>query len=513
MDTLPNDLLQLIDGHTSFVEETLLAYSSKYLEGVKAPSWKCFLHHRHRKYDKYDLMFLYEDVDLEMLIYAIDEQDLIAFTLVFNTFEHWKLMDQLSIILNRIICSDNKQIFLVFRSRFRQDFKYKILMSGACNILSLYNIDDIDINSITEINRLITILIAANFNHQFIKRIINTVEHNFDIGELMCCLVADYTDVFPIVNIMRMFNCSRSIVIDVLFCAMEFVRMEYIQAITKAYELGTFIDLLTEYSGSRCDQRIVKLLRELYNIKLITGDELLEVYNYKLEISDYQRFESLKDYKWIIKHYPSLDVLFHNNTVLEIHYDKPEIALYILNLHPELPLKKLEIIPNKIDGLVYLKLYQRNKIVLNIDQIIKFRSIKIFMYFQNHLDDHAKMKWMYYILLEGCCCSPNFDQQLDNIIRYLDNKNITIDYQRILEIILSSDYVWITLTDISPDFEWFHTQIVDTKSLTRCIKIMDSMGKIKDYYRLMKLTDEKEYVELSRYLSSMAYSRPLYNYS
>lgn len=47
MDTLPTDLQTLIDNHISYIEETLLFYTSNYQQGVDPKSWKNFIHHLH----------------------------------------------------------------------------------------------------------------------------------------------------------------------------------------------------------------------------------------------------------------------------------------------------------------------------------------------------------------------------------------------------------------------------------------------------------------------------------
>lgn len=519
MDTLPTDLLLLVDGHTSYVEETLLAYSSKYQQGVEPETWKCFLQHRHRNYDKYDRMFLWENPVVEMLKYAIVENDYKAFDILINTLNINILQVQVD-ILSSIIQHDNKKMFELY-SKIVKNIElskifYLIVPFESHRILSMF-IDSINLESLKTRESCLAI-VASNFDELFIRKLLKT-NNNFKNAHIMDFfeyITRTHTDPENIIKIIDIMNCNSDERLEILMIAMSNGNKSLIKILLATYDYSMIFDILfsyaTTYDVNNCNG--VEMLRFFNEINYIDDVQLIHIY--KLFLEEYEKqnrqnyFCTLEDYKWLTNKYikvdPELDLLYYNDTILRLyiykHFGEKKLAAHILNQYPNLPLDKIENLIGFIDNSVFITLYNRHKINIYGEQLLKYISLKVFKIIYDKLSLEMINQVAHQILITLCQHKVRHPDKLLEFIEFTTNNNIAIDYQLVMEVLLSCGTIVYT------DDHYYY----GNDNMIEYLKILKQHGKIKDHHRLLKVIQANKYKRTYRYLSRIVYSEPDYGY-
>lgn len=532
MDTLLTDLLQLIDGHTSYVEETLLLYSSKYQQGIRSSdltlqsgvepdTWKCFLQHLHRKYDIFDRMFLWKDPIFEIIRYVVRKGDCKAFYLLTDKpYFDDKKDREWTHVFNNIIQQDDVRMFKLFSTRIMDiplDQVFDNLVShNSYRILRLY-MDQLDLESLNYHQASLAI-VAMRFDINFIRKLfkVNQKFHDksyvLEFFDSIICDCKNYEHV--ILKMIDILNLSFAVKNNILMSAMGVFERKLIELLLTTYDYGSIFDIMVHYISNDENDNQTEMLRFLNENGFIDDNELIELHELIIKTWGKRGFLSygdsctLETYKWMINKYiqvnPNLDLLEHNNIILTLclnkTYGSDEIAIHILNQYPTLPLNKFEP-PDYVDGTIYSMLYLRNKINLDVEKLSNHISFKVFKVVygcqpRTDLSLEIANKLASEVLMDTCY----FDlDNLQEFIGFINDNNITLDYQQVMETVLCGN-------------EWEPQTNRGERNLVETLKILKQHNKIKDHYRLFKMVDSKKSRIVYRYLLSALNAEPEYGY-
>ena len=528
INTLPEDLLQLIDKHTSYVEETLIFYSSNYQDGIDKYCLKNYLHHLHRKYDEYDEMFLYKNPELEILknlMYHDENGSILLLDAHKKSFSYENLKELFDLALSL----DADKIFRLLKDKYNilpywdNEIISKCFQHQSPDILRIF-IDDVDLLAL-DIFDIYLVITAMSYDPKFVEKV---MRHNQRLHSdknkikfLVCFLEFDQGDL--IVKMLDLLKCNKVVREGILFKSIKYYSEQTMLKLLQSYDDEDKFKLLVKYfeqkllTYSDCDLNNIGVLKLCHDHQLINDNQLIKLYEILLETrkkSMNKIYDQLKldDYLWItdkyLKHNPKLDLVEYSSTILDLNilkcFGDDSIAEHILNQSPQLPIKKYHDCHNYIGDSLYCILFQRDKIDINQQYLFKNGKIESFKLLWSKLDYKDAVRWASQILLN--CCYYDCKNEFDVFLQYLDDNNIIIDYQHLMEL-----YIGYKLLDCG-DYKINRLGCGADNQAILSLKILNQRGKIKDHYRLLKLSIANKYDRITAYLTEVVYSKPRYGY-
>lgn len=298
MDTLPVDLLKLIDGHISYVEETLLLYSSNYSGPMKkVHTWKNFLHHLYRRYDEYDTLFI--DTYVERYIiknYAIPNNDLVACihlssAKVFGKkHKHYSFFE---IARSAIKQHQDDRIIKYLLQIINDQSTFHELFYDACRVynkrICCFLVDKIGLESIiSKANSPFDGLTLFRFytmnpeNRTLLRFIVNKFRPNY-IVRFISKVLKDNQDKVWIFSVADQLPDIR---IDILYRLISKKLIEVAKIFSTKYQLGGDAEILSGYvlkkSRSIKAKYLPDILKVYYDLKLIDLTQLGILYQQML---------------------------------------------------------------------------------------------------------------------------------------------------------------------------------------------------------------------------------------
>ena len=534
MDTLPTDLFLLIDRHTSYVEETLLFNSSEYHEGIKPETWKCFLHHRHRKYDRFDQMFLYVDVKLEILKYTIKINDLIGFRLLFNMNKDGF---RCKILLRLALFYDNKRFFLTIKplailelELTNDEIIEMILNYEAPTVLALY-IDQIDLALVKSPSVITTIFESVKFNRTFISKMVSInpyLQDNCNKKELLNYVLHTCDNIPELLSVLQ---CDLEVINRAVFLViMDCKLTKHIVSVFKSCNYDNIHETLIGFINRHCkkgysfDSNIIKSFKCLMDNNIITETQLVQLYEYMLKIlqsnQSFIDLFGLEEYLWItnlyVKHNPGLNLIQYNDMILNANFQYRDsnskmIANYILDMYPQLPIDKYEKIPSGCSLSVYARLYLKDKIIFDDNKLLRLwghGNYKAFKMINHKIDPTFRIRWAYNILSYYCL---HYHKNLQQFIDLLSNLDVPINYQLLTEFVASGDLTRLPCK-LPLDFWNNCLRYFNQDNVTKSLKLLTKNNKISDYQKLLTLSETKRHGKVSGCLSAIINSGFLYGY-
>lgn len=458
MDTLPADLLQLIDKHTSYIEDILLLYSSNYNGPLKSNCWKNFLHQLNRKYDRFDYLFISESIEVYVLYDIVSKNDLIGCM---------HILDKYSI-------EENRNIFGLLRKSIQNNslkiFKY--LYSKFANVITKGYIKNLFINASYNYNREICDFLIPKFDWLTMifqsvsnpvvssadaevvfmyyiltqdSKLLNTILSSFD-SDLMTRVI------LAILNrdgnkkrdnydwIYKITEHYKDISSIVLYILLDNLYIDVAIGLSNRMQLGSHQDVLLNYYRNigKHTRKYPKvdILRFYYEKDLITKSQIIRIFGEILTLKKFL-FIDVQTYKWLTEIVPlsatDISVIF-DSLLLNYEMKYKQILLDIL--------KDKELVVNKhhIDDLssvvdypseIVVELLKRGSIVYDdLSELFQYNE-DCFIYLDNQLNTEQRYKWITELIGRRGAEDHFFD--------YIFKHHPNLNYQKILEDIIE-DY-------------------------------------------------------------------------
>ena len=454
MDTLPEDLLKLIDKHTSYVEEILLVNSLDYDGPLKNDGWKNFLHQLDRRYDEFDDLFIANQIEMHILTYAIDADDLIACT---------HLLDRCStdysergLLFKKSIDNKSTRIFKYLCVKFGDMLNNRGFVEGlferACTV---YNKEASDILA-TKFDWQVMIMnpASAEFvvhwralaifrfyilnpdNHALMGAIFDAINPTAMVGIL--------SDIFNrkaefkpdnydwIYNIVAHYdNCYYQC--KIFYILLNNLHLDIVSYI--CMQLGDHYDVLLKYfKDDRCEKPPkVDILRSYYEQGFINQDQVISIFKHALTRCDFT-FLNLQTYIWVIEIIPLLqDEISLITNMLFTHPKRryKEIFMYILN-NREYHVNKYYIEDlEDLDVEIFVKLLKRDCIMYeDINEFVGCNE-DCFIHLDPKLDEENRYNWISILITHSDTTEKFYD--------YIFTYHPELNYQVILEKVIK-DY-------------------------------------------------------------------------
>ena len=453
MDTLPTDLLLLIDKHASYAEETLVFNISTYDGPTKnLNSWKCILHHLHRQYDKYDDLFIDEYIEFKILMeYIIPRNDLIGCIHLVNKINTTETHTQL--LEKSIQKQEHIAIFKYLYEKFEISSQaigtIRQLFISACSIFNRkvcdFLIDKVQPESMPYASKLndyglFKFCLLHHDDPKWLKFIFDHFSENRIIGMInsLICEVnrINFSDwIFKIAD-----NLEKD---TILYALLDNLLIEDAVLFTAKYTtLGANNVILFDYLQYKYECKssgpIPDVLRAYYDKGLINLDQLSALYKSMLDLPKFV-FRSLDSYKLLVDTLTltpefankifklcigdnNIDVLEYMLTTKTFQYDK-----YIFSS-----------LPGNLSDKTIVLLFEHECILYNsADDVAGCYYIpKLFKLLSNQLSSNATIEeWICDIINK----SANVDREF---IDYVCIKYPNLDYQKILDVIIGNSRIY-----------------------------------------------------------------------
>lgn len=500
MNTLSGDLLLLSIKHLSYVEETLLNLNQQdYSKGVKLKSWKAFLHLLHRKYDKYDDMFVKEHIEFTVYEYVNKHDDDIGRVHIIDRCHN------AGGVLDRIIYRNDTLGYA--RLQFGDKRKALELFLIDKNMKMLLKMKDYIRNQIDNLKSSASIILQIFNVEDQIKmasRWLSGDSEECKINFMGNCLMANKDDILTdmilwlILNYKLKVNCKR-----ILFnCSIFTSNPRFVKSFYQLYkdELGDITSEILKQSNP------IKVLCMCYNCQVLTSKQVVEIYSQCTKISDSispDEYNLLMDIHlkegadmndYVQK---SFNLFFYNVWTLWCCVD-------LLEKYDWLPLKPVVL---SIDqwtwrhyDTVLTILNQRGMIDKHhVKNLSKFLNIEQYKIVLPILDENERITKARYTLATSILEAQRKDccNEIVDFIQYLEHNNIKIDIQTIMEKILLNNL---------EDYLDYSAQMGDLTSLGLYIEVLRwliNTKRISNVRRMLNIAKTTNYVRLTHFLCKL----------
>lgn len=507
MDTLPNDLLELVDNHTSYIEDILLVYSSKYNDPLKEDCWKNFLHQLNRKYDHLDDLFISKPIELHVLYYIVCKNDLAGCVHLLDRYsveDRWNNFKLLKVSIE----NNNVRIFKYLYSRLEDItdvWSPKNLFVQACYWYNKEICDfliskfdwDIIINPPSFITHTDAQAIFRFYIMNQDSKLLDTMLSSFNFN-LMMIVMSEFfhrklTRKHNNYNwIYKIIEHYKDALTNMLYILLDNLHLDIVCDLSVRLSMGNHEDVLLDYYRGKGMQARkiprIDVLKLYYERGLINQDQVITIFRQILTFGKFG-FLDIQTYEWIIDIVPLLDG--DVNEIICVLFSKfksryNEILLRILKN------KELQIDKYHINDLLYMRptlaheviveLLKRGCIVYeDINEFIDFNE-DCFIYLDAQLNTEQRYNWIAE-LIKG-------KETTDNFFNYILTNYPNLNYQRMLEDMIRT---YDTSDDIEePKCNFFkHTLIIFEKHNIRL-----------SYKRLFNLASQCRHVHLAILLNS-----------